>query len=249
MTKIIALAALVAGVLSGQAQFSFSTDFSSSQNFTGGVGATGWGGAYGGNNPASTFQSGGTLTISDTGGHWEDGSISGHLLYLSLTGDFQMQAELSSLSTSPYATAGIGAFDPSIVTGSPTVTWIGAYDKAFYRNGDLGTRSVNTGSMIDDQDYALNVNESMPVYLKMIRTGDVFTQYYSLTGTSYTEMDSVVMASLPTTLDVGIWDGSFSGNTSTAVFNSFSVVATPEPTTIAAFGLGGAALLALRRRK
>jgi len=92
---------------------------------------------------------------------------------------------------------------------------------------------------------------SLSLYLEMTRVGDDFTQYYSLDGTDFTEINRVTMSSLSETLDVGIWVGSYSGNTTTAVLDSFSVSATPapEPSTIALAGAGIACLLAFRRQK
>jgi regulation of enolase protein 1 (concanavalin A-like superfamily) len=241
----------VAAFLSpGEAQAqTFTTDFDQSQDFTTGVGSTGWSGAYGGNNPSSTFASGGgQLTMVDTGGHWENNLNSGHLLYLDVTGDFTAECELTSLSSSAYATAGLGAFDPSITTASPTVTWMGAYYKGF--DGEVGTRPVVNGSGGDDSPYNFsNPNTSFTMYFEMTRVGDVFTDYYSLTGTDFTELDSVTMSTLPETVDVGLWDGSYSGNTTTATFNSFSVESTPEPGTLALAGVGVLGMAILRRRK
>ena len=250
MKKFFTLVALSVSQIVSLAQFSFTADFNQSQDFTQGVGSTGWLGAYGGNNPSSTFESsGGQLTVSDTGGHWENNLNSGHLLYLSLTGDFTMECLLNSLSSSTYATAGIGAFDPSITSGSPTVTWIGAYYKGF--DGEVGTRTEVNGSLSDYYPYNLPDSGSLSLYLEMTRVGDDFTQYYSLDGTDFTEINRVTMSSLPETLDVGIWVGSYSGNTTTAVLDSFSVSATPtpEPGTIALAGAGIACLLAFRRQK
>ncbi len=251
MKWLIPLAALLASPVVSSAQYSFSTDFSQNQDFTQGVGSTGWLGAYGGNNPSSTFAaSGGQLTMSDTGGHWEGGATSGHLLYVSVTGDFTMQCLLGSLNNPNYNTAGIGAFDPSVVTASPTATWIGAFYKAF--DGEIGTRSVVNGSGGDDSPYNLTDTANLSLYLKMTRVGDVFTQYYSRNGTDFTEINSITMSSIAATLDVGVWSGSYNDeNTANAVFNSFSVTANPvpEPRTIALTGIGLASLLAFRRKK
>jgi hypothetical protein len=252
MKWLTVAAMLAASQVASLAQYSFSTDFSQNQDFTQGVGSTGWLGAYGGNNPSSTFAaSGGHLTMNDTGGHWEGGLTSGHLLYVSVTGNFTMQCLLSSLNNAQYNTAGIGAFDPSVITASPTATWIGLMDLSFVSAGNayLDTRSVVNSTESNDPNVAPNV--AMPVYLQMTRVGDMFTQSYSTDGTHFTQLGSIEMSSLPETLDVGLWDGSYTGGTANAVFNSFSVTANPvpEPGTCALAGLGIIGLLALRRKK
>lgn len=234
--------------LNGARAQTFTTDFNQSQDFTTGVGATGWSGAYGGNNPSSTFaSSGGQLTMVDTGGHWENNLNSGHLLYLDVTGDFTAECELTGLSSSSFATAGLGVFDSSITTGSPTVTWLGAYYKGF--DGEIGTRSVVNGSGGDDSPYNLSNPGTFNMYFEMTRVGDLFTDYYSLNGTDFTELDSVTMNTLSETVDVGIWDGSYSGNTTTATFNSFNVESTPEPGALALAGVGVVGMTLLRRGK
>lgn len=231
-----------------RAQNTFTANFSQSQDFTTGVGSTGWSGAYGGNNASSTFASGGgQLTMVDTGGHWENNQNSGHLLYLDVTGDFTAECELTSLSSSSYASAGLGVFDPSVTTASPTVTWLGTYYKGF--DGEIGTRSVVNGSGGDDSPYNLSNPGTFTMYFELTRVGDVFTDYYSLDGTDFTELDNVTMSTLPETVDVGLWDGSFSGNTTTATFNSFSVESTPEPGALALAGVGFLGMAVLRRKK
>ena len=250
-TKIKAFVSIMAASFSfmtaAKAQ-TFTADFSQSQDFTTGVGSTGWSGAYGGNNASSVFESsGGQLTMDDNGGHWEGNQNSGHLLYMSITGDFTAECELTSLSSSAFATAGLGAFDPSVTTGSPTVTWLGAYYKGF--DGEVGTRTVVNGSQTDDSPDNMNNSGTFSLYFEMTRVGDVFTDYYSLDGTDFTELDSVTMSTLPETVDVGLWDGSYSGSTTVATFDSFSVESTPEPSIMALAGAGMAGLLILRWRK
>lgn len=227
---------------------SFTANFNQSQDFTQGVGSTGWTGAYGGNNSSSTFASGsGQLTINDAGGYWEGGFNSGHLLYISVTGDFTATAQLKNLSSANYASAGLGAFDPSLTTASPTVTWIGTYYKGF--DTEVGTRPTINGSTQDHSPASLVNSGNLSLTFQMTRVGDVFTQSYSLNGTTFTELDSYTMSTLPQTVDVGLWDASFSGSTSTAVFTSFSVEAVPEPATVSLVGAGILAWLAVRRRK
>lgn len=245
---VIAAIALGTAIYPLQKAEAFTADFSQTQNFSAGaVGSTGWTGAYGGNNSGSAFDSNitsaGQLTIADMGGHWEGDSNTGHLLYVSVTGDFTATTKLFSISTVIYSSAGIGAFDPSITTETPTKSWIGIGDSAF--KSTVLQRNVTGGTQSDTGDVG---GMDAPVYLQLSRVGDVFTTAYSLTGAdgSFTQVDSATRSDLGSTVNVGLWVASFTGYTTTATFDSFTVV--PEPATWMMV-LGGLGMVTMFRRR
>ncbi len=227
-------------------------NFSVSHDYSGGnVAGTIWTGAYTGNNPTSTFDANitnaGQLTMSDLGGHWEGGDNSAHLLYISVTGDFTATVNLYDETTVNYTTGGLGAFADSTLTGGE-VSWIGigTLDKTWLNV----LRSVTNGSQ-DDQNADSIMGSVAPgqFYMQLSRAGDVFTASLSTDGGStYTPfMNPVTRSDLPSTLDVGLWVGSYSTETATAQFANFSLTTVPEPSTYAML-LGGMGLLMVLRK-
>jgi cytochrome c len=225
-------------------------DFGVSHDYAGGdVSGTIWTGAYGGNNTSSTFNANntnaGVLTMSDTNGHWENGQNTGHLLYLSVTGDFTATVHLTSQTSQNWASAGIGAYDPTTLTGG-AVSWIGVGNQ---QNDHVFVRSVENGNQTDQ-----NVNNISYYYLRLVREGNVFSVYESTDGTTYTQYgSSVTRTDLSDTLYVGLFESAYSGNPATATFDNFSikVADVPEPSTLAmlAGGLIGLIAYAWRKRK
>lgn len=242
----VALAGRVAS-----AQVTVTNDFNTSRDYTSGTGGDSFfsgqqfnGGLQGGG--ATLYQANantsnpGQLTISSAGGRWQGGDDNGFLLYRNVTGDFSAKVQLTSVTSANYDTAGLMARNANLSNGE---NWIGAQLFPEYGGGPSQRNTVNSGA--DDTFSGTNYASG---YLELIRSGSVFTTLYSSDGVNFTQIGQATRTDLPATLQVGLYEASFTGNVGTATFDNFSISQVPEPSTWAG-GLGCVGLLGLSLRR
>lgn len=185
----------------------------------------------------------GQLTLKSTNGYWEHGADNGILLYRNVTGNFSATVHVTDAPFVEYNTAGLMARNPDLTNGE---NWIGVQLIGNYGAGPSQRNTIN--SLTNDTHTAAETNYTYG-YLTLTRVGDSFTTSYSTDGQNFTPIATAIRNDLPETLQIGLYQGSYSGNQGTATFDDFSITAVPEPSTWAAGLLAlGMSVYSQRRR-
>ncbi len=185
----------------------------------------------------------GQLTISSTNGHWEAGNDNGFLLYRNVTGDFSATVFVASAPFVNFNTAGLMARNPSTANGE---NWIGVQLIGSFGAGPSQRNDVNSSSSDVHASPETNFTTG---YLQLTRSGDVFSTLFSTDNVSFALIGQVTRADLPETVQVGLYQGTYSGNQGTATFDDFSITSStvPEPSTWVMIGAGALTLVGLQR--
>jgi hypothetical protein len=139
--------------------------------------------------------------------------------YKSVTGDFDVKSQITSMTNASSGTAKAGLMARATL-GSTSINAISEATVAGqYR---LGYRSV-TG------DVTTLVKKGTPAYpnvwVRLTRVGNLFTAYYGTDGTNWTTTGSVTLANMPSTVFLGM--ALSANNTSNTVSASFRNVSIP----------------------
>ena len=188
----------------------------------------------------------GELTVSSTNGHWEQGDDNGFLLYRNVTGDFSAVIHITDAPYVNYNTAGVMARNPDLTNGE---NWVGSQ---LIGNFGAGPSQRNTVDSVGSDTHAADETSYSSGYLELTRVGGLFSTLYSTDGLTYELVGSVDRPDLPSTLEVGLYQASYSGNQGTATFDDFSITEmVPEPSTWAMMlgGLVGLTVFQAKRRK
>jgi hypothetical protein len=180
----------------------------------------------------------GTITVLGGGGDIWGTSDQFNYVNQSLTGDGTIIARVASeQNTSNWAKAGVmfrDGTDPSasyvymFVTPNNGAGWEGA--NLEYRNG-AGTASAGV---------SYNAGNTAPEWVKLVRTGDIFTGYYSTDGMNWTSAGSITVA-MGSTVDVGLAVTAHDNSQlNTATFDNVNVNAVNSSTTGTPADLTGA---------
>ena len=151
---------------------------------------------------------------ADIGGSAADGF---RFLYEQITGDFDAQAQVSSLTEVLSNTfAGVMARQ-TLDAGSPMI-FSGASAADGYRfNYRTTADAVGTFNKYGTVSYS-------NVWVRLTRQGNVFTGYYSTDGSTWTQTGQLTLA-LPSTIDLGLAVASHSTTqTTTAELRNFGVI-------------------------
>ena len=185
--------------------------------------------------PATYSQAGQQFSISGAGHPMASASLGAPASSDEYTATYQPGAGGSNFTvvtevisqqnmTNYWAQAGIIVRNDMTASGSGpegvTVSW--------GPNPGFGTNmwwSDNSGPYLDQvmpNTYA--IDESLPLWLKLTRAGDVYTSYYSTDGSTWTEITSQTVPGQAATQDVGMFVNSGQpGQPVQAIFNGFTV--------------------------
>ncbi len=157
----------------------------------------------------------GTFTVAGAGADIWGQADSFHFVHQPLTGDGEIRARLvSQAATNPWAKAGV-MIRESLTTGSRHALLVvtPSHGAAFQRRPQTNSWSQTTGL----------AGISAPVWVRLVRVGDVLSGYVSADGAAWTAVGSETVAMSPG-VRVGLAVTSHaSGTLNTSVFDTVSV--------------------------
>jgi uncharacterized repeat protein (TIGR03806 family) len=192
----------------------------------------------------ATYDSG-TFTVSGSGNDIWGTADGGHFAYLPITGDAQIVARVVSVqNTDPWAKAGV-MFRETLAAGSKHCFML-----ISSANGAAFQRRITTGGGSDTTGGPAVV---APYWVRLVRTGNVFTGSVSSNGTTWVQVGAVTNA-MSSQVNVGLAVSAHDNAAlNTSVFGNVTVtplavtpptVALTSPTNGAAFPFGATVPLA-----
>jgi RHS repeat-associated protein len=168
----------------------------------------------------SATYSNGTFTVNGSG-HGTYGAADGlHFAYQSLSGDGTIVARLFSESgSSPQ----VGLMIRETLNAGSAYACIDNYSSYTYLR-DRPSTGANTAAQTN------SLASTLPYWLKLVRTGNSFSGYYSPDGLNWSQVGSSVTVSMATNVYIGLF-GSGDNNPSmaTGTFDNLSVSSTSSP--------------------
>lgn len=145
--------------------------------------------------------------------------------YTTLTGNGQIIAEVDSqLNTDPHSKVGVMFMNSTAQYSSYAIA-------AFDPSTGAVFESANNSSTSNSDGTNSGFSSSSPEWVKLVRVGQVFTAFVSSNGDAWTELGSVTISSMNSTLDVGLEvESNNTTNLNTGVFSNVSVTALPSAT-------------------
>jgi endonuclease/exonuclease/phosphatase family metal-dependent hydrolase len=148
----------------------------------------------------SACHSGGTFTVRGGGTDLWEGADAFHFVHQTLTGDGEIVANVTGLvnpAGAAWSLAGV-TFRESLAAGSVHATMMITTDgKAKFRR-----RTTPGGTTLSDGPSAGSTYP--PRWLKLVRSGHVFTAYISTNGTSWTQVHTPQTVPMAATVQVGL---------------------------------------------
>lgn len=140
----------------------------------------------------SYSESGGTHTVQANGADWWGTEDRGHIVYQQVEGDFTLTVRLATAGGSDAWRRGIVMARETLDADARYVAmaWAPSARAKLWRSTAGGTTSSsNTGSA------------TVPHWLRVVRSGDTISAYYSANGDSWIEASSATtLSGLPTTI-------------------------------------------------
>lgn len=191
-------------------------------------------------NPDAPELLNGVLLVSSRNNGWDETDNSGVFLYRNVTGDFITDVEIVSRDYWWHHVGGL-----MVRTDNPTMVLSG---ESWLYGSHFPSDSVgnHVQSVVEGNGTELGI-KGYPAdpFVQIERRGDTFFLRTSADGQNWQSLPGLehglIRADLPDTIQVGIWQATYSNLVGTMMFDNFSVV--PEPATVALFGLGALALV------
>lgn len=159
--------------------------------------------------------SSGTFTVVGSGADIWGTADEFRFVYQSISGDFTLTARLASLgNTDPWAKAGVMAREGTAANGRHVLTAVTISNGlAFQRRTTAGAESIHTAGPAG----------ATPYWVRIQRTGNVFTSFVSSNGTAWTQVGTETIP-MTSAVNVGLAVTSHNdGVLSTAVFDNVSI--------------------------
>ncbi|MEN2413137.1 family 16 glycosylhydrolase [Flavobacterium mesophilum] len=162
----------------------------------------------------ATYASG-TFTIKGSGNDIWEGSDQFQYVYQPITGDAEIIAKVNSLTnTSTYAKAGVMFRETLTPTSKHAMT-----DASPGAGIEFLSRDTTSGTTVFE-----GVGGVAPKWVRLVRSGNVFTSYSSDNGTTWTQIGSARTIAMASTIYVGMAVTSHANGTlTTGVFSDVTV--------------------------
>jgi hypothetical protein len=143
----------------------------------------------------------GTFTVSGGGGDIWNTSDQFHFVYQSLSGDDTIIAHVGSeQDTSNWAKAGVMIRDGTGADASYVYMFVTPNNGAGWEGANLEYRDGAGSSSVG---VSYNAGITAPEWVKLVRSGNTFTGYYSADGVNWASAGSITVA-MASTVDVGL---------------------------------------------
>jgi regulation of enolase protein 1 (concanavalin A-like superfamily) len=172
------------------------------------------GSQFGASDVGGSFtQSGDSVTINAAGDDIWNQLDSGYFVHRKVTGDFDLRAQVTSLSnTHPWAKAGVMVRDSLGGESRNLFTMVSAQAAA-----GLQVRDTASGDTVFTEGRWVNA----PYWVRLVRSGDTFQSFISEDGATWQLVATRTLA-LPATLHAGVASSSHTNTKATATFTSLS---------------------------
>ena len=170
-------------------------------------------------------ESSGTLTMEGSGADIYGTADEFSFAYQNVTGDATITVRLASLeNTNVWAKAGVMMRDG---TGNNVRYVMALLSPTATNKYRLQARTVAAGST---SSTASTGNSAIPAYLRITRSGNNFTGYFSTNGTTWTQLGTTQNIAMPSTIKVGLAVTSHAdGTLATGVFDNVAITQPSAP--------------------
>lgn len=208
----------------------FSDNFNSNHDYlSGGVVGTSWSGITAGKvDPGAVtawnanMSTNGTLTITNAGGSWVDGS-DGPYLWTTIKGDgdFTNIVHVSGLAQINYNFGGLLVRDPASLTNWFYLSVFAEYGVELdWRDTVNGVSQEGTST---GPSYVELDSSTWRSWLMIARNGGIISAYASADGVNWDFLYQSARTDLTNDLQVGVYNSTYSANTCSVQFQNFSV--------------------------
>jgi len=167
--------------------------------------------AWDATNTTCTVSAAGVWGMGDSSGDW------GRMTFRSMTGDGSIVAKVTRIDDvgSSSATAGILIREDTNFQSKSAYL----YTSPTYGGHGINFRTSATGTT----SGVWSLGQTLPIWMKLVRTGNTFTGYYSTDGTNWGSPVSSATIAMNPTVQIGLGTSSHTGALTTAKYENVSI--------------------------